>query len=371
MNSAWYLESVAADGLRRTHAVHKLPFRIGRDTACDLAVDARGLSRQHAELRADPSGAGLLLVDLDSTNGTYVNRQRISGTLRVQVNDVLHFGNAEFRLGAESATRMAAMAEDDGRTRIVPQGQALTENFVREEPQFLEVLAGNGLSAAVQPIVQADTGEVFAYELLGRCTHPALAQPPSYLFHLARTLDREAELSAAFRLHGLRAIGSRLAGTRLFVNSHPSETFTEAFFESLVLLAAQPGAPHLVVEVHETAVIDVPSMRSLAARLKEIGVSFAYDDFGAGQARINELADVPPHFVKFDMALIRGLDAASSAKQGVVRGHVRMVLDVGSVPLAEGVETEAEAAICRDMGFQLIQGYLTGRPVPVEALPER
>jgi EAL domain-containing protein (putative c-di-GMP-specific phosphodiesterase class I) len=44
------------------------------------------------------------------------------------------------------------------------------------------------------------------------------------------------------------------------------------------------------------------------------------------------------------------------------------VLELGSVPLAEGVEVEAEAQICRDMGFRLIQGYLTGKPVMVDTL---
>jgi EAL domain-containing protein (putative c-di-GMP-specific phosphodiesterase class I) len=51
--------------------------------------------------------------------------------------------------------------------------------------------------------------------------------------------------------------------------------------------------------------------------------------------------------------------------QKLVRDLVQAVVEVGSVPLAEGVETEAEATICREMGFQLIQGYLTGRPRPV------
>jgi len=75
---------------------------------------------------------------------------------------------------------------------------------------------------------------------------------------------------------------------------------------------------------------------------------------------------VPAHFVKFDMGLIRGIDMASERKQKVVRDLVRLVTELGSVPLAEGVETEAEAEICRLMGFKLVQGYLTGKPVPVD-----
>jgi EAL domain-containing protein (putative c-di-GMP-specific phosphodiesterase class I) len=181
-------------------------------------------------------------------------------------------------------------------------------------------------------------------------------------------LDREAELSEAFRRYGVPAIAPRLKGAKLFVNTHPKETFAEGFFTALAALRAQQGAPEIVVEVHETAVVEVERMRELAARLAEIGVPFAYDDFGAGQARLNELGDVPAHFVKFDMGLIHGIHEATDRKQRVVRDLVRLVLDLGSVPLAEGVELEAEAVVCRDMGFQLVQGYLTGKPVPISSV---
>lgn len=109
-------------------------------------------------------------------------------------------------------------------------------------------------------------------------------------------------------------------------------------------------------------------MRTLANRLLLLGIRFAYDDFGAGQARLLELADVPAHFVKFDRSLIRGIHMASERKRQVVRDLVQMVLATGSVPLAEGVEDEEEAQACVEMGFVLIQGYLTGRPIPADSL---
>jgi EAL domain-containing protein (putative c-di-GMP-specific phosphodiesterase class I) len=368
VDKAWFLESVATDGSRLTHPIHTLPYRVGREPGNELTVDARGLSRHHARLQLEPSGL-LTLTDLDSTNGTYVNRERIRGTRALAENDVIHFGNAEYRLGLDKSTTMAIVAPvADQRTLIVPAGATLSENFVRHERQFMELLQGQGLSAAAQPIVDAKSGKLFAYELLGRCTHPDLPTSPVHLFHLAAMLDREAELSEAFRRYGVAQIAPRLKGSKLFVNSHPTETFAESFFQALKALRAQQGAPELVVEVHETAVMEVARMKELAARLAEINVSFAYDDFGAGQARLNELGDVPAHFVKFDMGLIRGIHEATERKQKVVRDLVRLVLDLGSVPLAEGVETEAEATVCREMGFALVQGYLTGRPVPVASV---
>lgn len=365
-----FLESVAADGTRVTHAIHRLPFRIGREVDNELAVEARGLSRHHAVLSLSPGGE-VLLTDLNSTNGTYVNRTRLAGPQVLGEGDVIHFGAAEFRFGVVSTAMRTqpTVAEAEQRTMIVPtQPRKLSSNFVREERPFREFLQGRGMSAAAQPIVQAQGGAVFAYELLGRCEHPELRYPPVLLFKLAATLDLEVELSAAFRAHGVQAMAPRLKGAPLFVNAHPLETFSDDFFDDLRALRHGPCQPQLVLEVHESAVVEVPRMRELAARLQDIDVRFAYDDFGAGQARLNELWEVPAHFVKFDMGLIRGIHEAVDAKRRGLASLVRQVLDLGSVPLAEGVELEAEAEVCREMGFQLIQGYLTGRPVPVTSV---
>lgn len=374
MDPTWYLEALAPDGSRVVHEIKRLPFRIGRDPASDLAEATMGLSRRHAELSADISGR-LRLTDLDSTNGTFVNRERINGSALLAENDVIHFANAEFRIrlrNEESATflgRPAASDDDEDRTVLVPSGRALSQHFVPHEREFKDLLRGQGLSGALQPIVDMRSRELFAHEFLGRARHPVLPQSPIHLFQMAARLDRETELSQAFRDWGIRAVSERMKGATLFVNTHPKETFDDTFLEALARLKDDPSAPKLVVEVHETAVMDVARMRELAARLKDIGVRFAYDDFGAGQARLNELGEVPAHFVKFDMGLIRGIDMASERKQKVVGDLVRLVTELGSVPLAEGVETEAEAEICRLMGFKLVQGYLTGRPQPMDGEP--
>ena len=68
------------------------------------------------------------------------------------------------------------------------------------------------------------------------------------------------------------------------------------------------------------------------------------------------------------MSLLRGLHKASERKKKVVRDLAHMLLTAGSVPLAEGVEDEEEAQICIQMGFQLIQGYPTGRSIPADSL---
>ncbi len=365
MDKQWILESVAADGSRVTSQIRQFPFRIGRDADNDLVVAAVGLSRRHAVIHQDIS-ALLRLTDLNSTNGTFVNRVRLEGSRLLKDGDIVHFGSAEFRIQHQTLQAEETYTHASMHTMLIQPGATLSEYFVPHEEEFHALLAGSGLGGAAQPIVRTEDGSIFAYELLGRAKLPPLPDSPIRLFELAHALGKEVELSVAFREYGLRKIAPHLPGIPIFVNTHPKETFTDEFFRSTRRIVELFPKLDLVVEVHETVVTETQQMKALAERFRGIGVRFAYDDFGAGQARLAELGDIPADFVKFDMGLIREIDRASSRKRRVVSDLVKLVLDFGSTPVAEGVETEEEAHICREIGFPLIQGFLTGRPIPVE-----
>lgn len=367
MEKQWSLESFDTDGKHVVFAITQLPCRIGRGKENDLHISNLGLSRTHAVLIRDISGQ-LRLIDENSTNGTFVNRHRVDGYCLLNENDIIHFASAEFKLRLRLVEQNTVLPFDEMHTMLMPDNMALSERFVPNEAEFDELIMGRGLSGAAQPIVDALTRQIVGYELLGRAQHPLLPHTPIELFCLAQVMDRELDLSLAFRDFGLNTMAPLVSGNTLFINAHPKETFSEAFMASLERLHKASPEISIVVEVHESAVTDIAELRKFASRLALLGIRFAYDDFGAGQARLLELADVPAHFVKFDMALIRGLHKASERKRQVVRDLVKMVLATGSVPLAEGVEDEEEARVCVEMGFQLIQGYLTGRPIPADSL---
>lgn len=366
-SSHWFLESIAADGSHLNYDIDDLPFRIGRGQENDLVLATPGLSRKHAMLYDDIS-AQLRLTDLNSTNGTFVNRKRIEGSCLLQENDIIHFFTAEFRLRRHHPDQTRFIPSNDSRTMLMPMGANLSELFVANEGEFLDLLNGQGISGAAQPIVDAHNGRIFAYELLGRANHPQLSGSPIRLFRMATALNREIDLSVAFRKFAITSMAPRLHKFPLFINTHPKETFSKPFFASLTALRRQTPEIQLVVEIHESAVTDLLRLRELSAFLRDIGVRFAYDDFGAGQARLNELGEAPAHFVKFDMGLLHDIHLASERKRQVISDLVKLVLNLGSVPLAEGIELEEEAQICRDMGFHLIQGHLTGRPIPADQL---
>ncbi len=367
MKTQWFLQSYGSDGSLVDFAITRLPCRIGRGRENDLIIANLGLSRFHAVLTRDISGQ-MRLIDENSTNGTYVNRRRIDGYCLLRENDIIHFAGAEFKLLTRNVEQNADQSFDEMSTMVISAGTPLTERFATNEAEFEELIMGRGLSMAAQPIVDAKTRKIVAYEILGRANHPMLPHSPIELFELAQALGREVDLSAALRDFGVNRIAHRLDGRALFINAHPKETFSDTFLSSLESIRRSLPGVNIVVEIHESAVTDIERLRKLANDLARLGIRFAYDDFGAGQARLLELADSPAHFVKFDMALVRGLHKASERKQKVVRDLVQMVVATGSVPLAEGIEDEEDAKLCIDMGFELIQGFLTGRPIPEESL---
>ncbi|MDR1936107.1 MAG: EAL domain-containing protein [Candidatus Accumulibacter sp.] len=367
MEDQWALESAGSDSKRTQFLITQLPCQIGRAKSNDLVLADLGLSRLHATLAADITGQ-LRLIDENSTNGTFVNRRRIEGYCLLKKNDIIHFASAEFKLRLIQVDHHSVLPFDQMNTMLIAGTKNLSEYFVPNEAEFDEMIMGDGLSGAIQPIVDAKTRDIVAYELLGRANHPRLPQTPIELFRLARAMDREAELSLAFREFGIRKFASYLRGNKLFVNAHPKEMFSEVFIASLKHLRQEAPDVQIVVEIHESAITNIRQLRRFVKQLDDLGIFFAYDDFGAGQARLLELADVPAHFVKFDISLIRFLDRASPRKQQVVRDLVQMVLAAGSVPLAEGVESKEEANACVAMGMQLIQGFFTGRPILAEDL---
>ncbi len=354
--SVWALQGEAASNATPSRtAVTANPFSIGRSSKNDLCLSDPTVSGRHAELveLAD----SFLVRDLDSTNGTFLNGRRVERHEIVGPNDVLQFGAVAYRLvrtdGGLNATPSHASSctvASDVATDAVA--------FV----QFEKMLAERAVVPHFQPIVTPDGSRV-AYEILGRSRLFGL-ESPAAMFRTATRLQSEVALSRMLRQEGVRAASELAPPTRLFVNTHPTELIEPGLAESIwALRAAFPG-PELVLEVHEAAATDLTTLRSLTESLREIGVGIAYDDFGAGQSRLMELTDVLPDYVKFDIGLIRDIDTANAQRQGVVRSLVKMVRDLGVTTLAEGVETEAEAETCWEMGFELAQGYLYGRPAP-------
>ena len=363
-STGWYFEGYLDETDHKVRVqLNVLPFRIGRANDQNLSLHSSEVSSNHAVVFHN--GRNLVLHDMESTNGTYVNHKRLRGDVALNPGDVVHFATAEFLLSWEP--------EPDGLEATVTRSMdemQLSRHYFQDIAAFRRMLAERRLKVLFQPIValtpsgwQRDAVSVVAWEALGRAEEPGLPSSAHDLFEVAESISQEALLSSLLREKAAEEAGKLPDNpVTLFVNTHPAETDGTELLESIADIRRRNVSLHLVLEIHEQAITDLRYMREFARALDDLGVQLAYDDFGAGQARLIELVEAPPHYLKFDRAMVAGLGAASSQKQQLIETLVRMVLDFGITPLAEGIEDISEAKICADFGFQLGQGYFYGLP---------
>ncbi len=353
----WILEGrLDGDGRVWRTVVEQVPFLIGRVEGCDLRLPGAGVSGRHAELVA--GDRGLRVRDLGSKNGTFVNRERVEAESGLRAGDVLHFANQEFRLVEESevdaATATLALDLDVLRS-------AQSRSFERDD--FERMIEEGALGNDYQPVVDLATGEFLGFEALGRGAHPDLPQSPEDLFRMAQGFGLERRLCGALRAAVAAEAPALPAGAALFLNTHPSELLSpQDILPGLESLRrGLPDAP-MVLELHELAVTQIETLRPFRSALLDLEIEIAFDDFGKGRDRLLELAELKPRFLKFDRRLVAGLDEADDARRTMIHTLVSMVSDMGVSTIAEGVETDADAAACRSVGFDFAQGYLWGRP---------
>jgi EAL domain-containing protein (putative c-di-GMP-specific phosphodiesterase class I) len=362
----FYLESLVEGGRKpRRVAIHPLPFRVGRlsgptSSGLALALASDSVSKEHAEIVMQ--GDALVVRDLGSKNGTFVNSVPVSEA-RLEEGDILHFAQVEFRVAREEFDDV----EDAGlEPPTVSLGDVrLPQQFVEGVRQLPELIASRRVTALFQPIVSLPSGEIAGYEAFGRGCHEQLPELPLELFKVAAAVGAEAELSRLFRETAVELVVPRLPFPALFVNVHPKELATSSLVPDVVRLRERCPQLHLTLEVHERALADRAGVDRLHAQLSRTGIGIAYDDFGAGQARLLELAEVPPHYLKFDMSFVRGIDSATDRRQRLLASLVAVARDLKVWPVAEGVETPEEAEVCMQIGFTHAQGYFYGRPRPI------
>jgi EAL domain-containing protein (putative c-di-GMP-specific phosphodiesterase class I) len=361
---AWMLESCAGDGglLQRT-PIQPLPFRVGRAPQLDLVLPSPHVSKSHAEIYSD--GEALRVRDLGSRNGTFLNRQPVADAA-LHRGDVLHFGDFEFRI----ANGNGEVAEAVDTVQTIIHKESLSRQFATGPADMRELIEKGMVAMVFQPIVDLPARRVLACEALGRGRHPGLPEGPVELFEIAGALgpEAQAELSRLFRRKAVEIMRDRPESPVLFLNTHPVEMEQPGLVESLEDLRAFAPNVDLVLEIHETALAQADYIVWLRNRLMEINVGLAYDDFGAGQARLFELAEAPPHYLKFDRRFITGIDQAPSSRQRLVASLVAAARELLVRTIAEGVETAEEAAACMRAGFSHAQGFHFGRPGAVDFL---
>ena len=320
-------------------------FTIGRHPSSNLCLSDTTVSGRHAEILT--INRDLFVRDLNSTNGTLLNGRRLQNLTGLRSGDVLHFGSMMFTLQSSTDENMSSTITADVSTEALAH------------VQFEKLLRRPALRPYYQPILRLSDNARVGFEVLSRSYLLGL-ETPDKMFRVAATRNVEAQLSQVCRTEGLR-IGECLGNTHFYLNTHPIELQGTELFTSLEQLRGDFPDMQIVLEVHEGAVASSDVLRKVRQVTHDLKMGLAYDDFGAGQARLKELFEVPPDVLKFDVKFVHGLNFSPPQHRATIQSLIRIVRDLNVVPLAEGVETLEVAEICQELGFELAQGYLFGR----------
>lgn len=221
---------------------------------------------------------------------------------------------------------------------------------------------GFRFSYAYQPIVDLQAREIFAHEALVRGVNGEPA--PSVLSQV--TDENRFRFDQACRVKAIKTAAKLDMRTRLSINFLPNAIYRPELCIRSTLEAARahdfPVERIIFETVEGERISDAKWLADVFREYQRIGFLTAIDDFGAGFAGLNLLADFQPDIIKLDMDLIRGIDQ-SRARQAIVRATVGMCQELGIAVIGEGVETLDECSALRDLGINLMQGYLFSKPL--------
>lgn len=223
-------------------------------------------------------------------------------------------------------------------------------------------------SMAFQPIIDLSTQGIYGYEALvrglqGEGAYSVLSQineDNRYVFD--QTIRVKAlDLAARLNLQG-----------KLSINFLPNAVYkAETCIRATLESASELNFPtdRIMFEVTEgEKVIDHAHLKSIFQEYKKHSFTTAIDDFGAGYAGLNLLADWQPDVIKLDMALTRNIDS-DRVRRALVAGILGACEELDIAVIAEGIETREECLALADQGVRLFQGYFFARPV-FEELPQ-
>jgi EAL domain-containing protein (putative c-di-GMP-specific phosphodiesterase class I) len=324
-----------------------------------VARRARSSSFQLAELdRAADEAESLLSPRVTRLLLPYSRERQpvLVGTAVVPYNPLL---------GAERLVhRLVEEAADAARLRVRQQ-----ERSRRNALLGLIINGSELLSTAFQPIVEMGSRDPLAHEALSRGPRGTELEPPLVLFSQAAAYGLTDELERACRRVAFRDWDAFGAPGRLFVNTVPATVRDPSFLGRGVvdMLGPRLSPRSVTLEITEREAIEnLGLFREAMHSFLDLGFSFAIDDLGAGYSGLETVASLGASYLKIDMGLVRDVHQKPVSRQ-IIKAILEMGQGIGATVIAEGIETEPEAAALQDLGVRYGQGYLFGRPIPARS----
>lgn len=358
----------------------------------DLVVRDRTLAREHLVARLGGDEFVILLDQLEAAESAIVVAERLMGVLAepFDVGDQRVFVTASVGIAlsasgyadVEDIVRDADIAmyhaKQTGRARWVMFDQTMQQAAVRRlrlEADLHDALARGQFFLHFQPIVAPGDGCVLGFEALLRWRHPVhgIVSPVEFIPVVEETgmiepigawvLDTACrQLREWQHVYGMDLSMSVNVSAVQFAGSGLVDVVKRVLAET----AIAPSS--LKLELTESAVMaDAEHALAVFAELKALGVRVSLDDFGTGYSSLSYLRRLPIDTLKIDRSFVSKLDCFDDKRQ-IVEVVLMLARALGLDVVAEGVETEAELRLLRDMGCDLVQGYYYFRPLtPADA----
>ena len=277
------------------------------------------------------------------------------GQLLIGLLSIYSAGSVQELAVTEALPALAEFADLAG--AVIGRDVAERTELGRGRSHVARIIARREFHPVFQPIVDLSSNEIVGYEALTRF---ADGSNPEHLFAEATAVGLGVELETVTIGTALAASTALTGSAWLNLNASPELILAREPLKSLLRGCQR----RIVVELTEHAAItDYPAFRAAMAELGPI--EFAVDDAGTGFASLRHIVELRPAFVKLDRSLIAGLES-DSARQAMIVGLGHFAHVTGCRLIVEGIETEMELAVLRSLTIELGQGYLLGRPLPIE-----
>lgn len=269
-------------------------------------------------------------------------------------------------------------AKDRGRSRIEifdQQSHVRAVEQLRTDHDLHRAIERDEFRLLYQPVVDLRTGVISGLEALLRWNHPArgLLRPAEFI-PLAEETGLIVPIGKWVLEEGCRQVvewregaphGGARASLSISVNLSPRQFSDPALVEDFVGIIEEAGVdPGAVwLELTEgTLMQDAEGALAVLGALRDEGVHFSVDDFGTGYSSLGYLERFPVEALKVDRSFVASVDC-DAANRTIVKAVVDLAHALGFVAVAEGVETPGQLETLRQIGCDMVQGYLLGRPV--------
>jgi len=244
-------------------------------------------------------------------------------------------------------------------------------------PTTEEVLAllATAIEIDYQPIHDTVTGRVVALEALARLRHPTRGLiGPTIFIPVCERAGAATQLLRTVLTSSLRLLAELHAegyeNLVMAVNMSPADLTTADLVAEISAAVDNAGVPpaRVVLELTESlALHDTTLPTEILTRLRVRGMGLAADDFGTGYASLKQLGRLPFTELKIDQTFVRGAHL-DERKRTMLASTIQLAHDMGLATVAEGVESQAEFSLIRELRCDYVQGFHLSRPMSVPQL---